>query len=72
VFNFSPKDQALDLDVPHLDPSGRSMNKILDSSGSRWLGPGSRLPELLEGRREIRVSGFGCGVYASREKEEKP
>lgn len=62
IYNFN----RLDITLP-LDLREGVWRKEVDSADAAWEGPGSDLPESIEGRTEIGVKGFSMAVYLRRD-----
>ena len=58
VMNFNPAKVVIDIDPPK-----GTWNKTLDSSEARWEGPGSDLPDQIQGRRRMTLAPFAVVVY---------
>lgn len=58
IANFGEADADISLSIP----VGK-WKKIIDSSDSRWLGRGSRLPKMLGGKAKICVRPFSLSIY---------
>lgn len=61
IFNFGTADSEL-APGEIADPNG--LEKLLDSSGSEWEGPGTLLPDALEQGRALRIRAHSMALYA--------
>lgn len=61
LFNFSPDKQT--LSQGECAPGGTFV-KVLDSTDSEWGGPGSSLPEMLDGSKSLEMSGLSVAMYS--------
>ncbi len=62
LFFFGPAGQAAAFSAP----SG-CWRKVLDSTESRWLGPGATLPETLSGTGDILLQPYTAAVYERKD-----
>ena len=62
VMNFAAEQQLLKLYVPQA-----RWKKILDSAETKWLGPGSTLPEEIQGMETVAVPPRSIVLYESIE-----
>jgi maltooligosyltrehalose trehalohydrolase len=60
LFNLNKDDVPF---VPGALADGRAWKKVLDSSSADWNGPGTLLPDTLDGDEIVVMKGHGLGVY---------
>jgi len=58
LFNLGGEPASWDLALP---PG--TWRKVLESSESRWGGPGGTLPEKAESGETVRLAGYGFGLF---------
>ncbi|MFP4081851.1 MAG: malto-oligosyltrehalose trehalohydrolase [Candidatus Aminicenantes bacterium] len=64
IINFNNRDVSLCLNFPQ-----GKWRKILDSSDEKWMGPGTRLPEITEGEQSLAVNPLSISAYQMEERE---
>jgi maltooligosyltrehalose trehalohydrolase len=62
IYNFDSADHEMDTREIEFPESYR---KILDSAETVWTGPGSLLPEKMNGERSLKISGSSIAIYSS-------
>jgi maltooligosyltrehalose trehalohydrolase len=62
VMNFAAEQQLLKLYAP-----AARWKKVLDSAETRWLGPGSTLPEEIQGTESVTIPATSIVLYESIE-----
>jgi maltooligosyltrehalose trehalohydrolase len=60
LFNLSKKDIIVEGPLP-----SAKWRKLLDSSESKWNGPGTLLPEKIEGDNNLRIKGESLALYST-------
>ncbi len=66
LMNFSDKEQKLQI---YATTGGWS--KILDSSDVKWKGPGSKLPSVVRGKREIVLAPLSLVLFEAKRERGK-
>jgi maltooligosyltrehalose trehalohydrolase len=64
VMNFSGKQQRLKLYAPRT-----RWKKILDSTETKWYGPGSTLPEVIEGKEMVNIPQTSIVLFECAESD---
>ena len=59
-FGSKPYSGDAEVSLAAATPAG-DWRKIFDSSAPKWDGPGARLPEVLQGGKELSLSMSGSG-----------
>ncbi|MDR3553680.1 MAG: DUF3459 domain-containing protein, partial [Syntrophobacteraceae bacterium] len=61
LYNFHTEDQAVDpLEMGIAD----ACRKILDSADTKWSGPGSALPERIDGSQTLKIRASCVALYS--------
>jgi maltooligosyltrehalose trehalohydrolase len=58
VMNLSDKEVRLPIDFPE-----QKWALLLDSSDTQWMGPGTRVPESVQGKNELILNPYGFVLY---------
>jgi maltooligosyltrehalose trehalohydrolase len=66
VMNFAREQQQLKLYSPQV-----RWNRVLDSARTIWLGPGSAVPELMQGIQIVTIAPTSIIVFESTEEQLK-